>query len=153
MDTMKIARNPKTLVILLTIAAFALATSTLAAVTVTHNLNSIGTINTSPNIDIFGDSACNTPINSVNWGSIAAGGSSTQTVYIKNIGTGSMTLSMTVTGWAPSNAGTYITMSWNREGTTLAAGQSTAATVTLNVASGIAGISSFSNTITFTGTG
>jgi hypothetical protein len=65
-----------------------------------------------------------------------------------------MTIRMTVTNWNPANAGDYITITWNREGTRLNPGRSTSATVTLTVSASVvgAGITSFSNTISFTGT-
>jgi hypothetical protein len=90
---------------------------------------------------------------SVNWGSLAAGDTATQTVYVKNAGTGAMSLSLAVSDWSPSGASTYITISWNKQGTQLSAGQSVAATLTLTVSSSITGISSFSNAIMISGTG
>jgi hypothetical protein len=145
-------QTTKTIVILLTIAAFALTASTFAAVQVNQSVNSIGTIATSPNIGIYSDASCTNSISSMNWGSIAAGGSSSQTVYVKNTGTGSMTLSMIISAWSPTNANSYITISWNKEGNVLASGQVATATITVTVSSSITGISSFSNTITFYGT-
>jgi hypothetical protein len=102
---------------------------------------------------VYSDSACTTNMTSINWGSIAAGGTATQTVYVKNTGTGTMTLSLTASNWSPSGASTYITISWNQQGTQLSAGGSVAATLTLTVSSSITGITSFSNTITISGTG
>jgi hypothetical protein len=148
-----IIKASKPIIILLTVAAFALIASTFAAITTNQSLNSIGTITTSPNIGVYSDSACTTPITSLNWGSIAAGGTSTQTVYLKNIGTGSMTIGMTTSGWSPTTATTYLAITWNKEGIVLSAGQSAAATLTLTVSTSTTGITSFSNTITFSGTG
>lgn len=150
---MAIKKASKTIVILLTVAALALTASTYAAITVNQSVNSIGTITTSPNLGVYSDSACTNAITSLNWGSIAAGGTSTQTVYLKNTGTGSMTIGMTATGWSPSAASTYLAITWNKEGIVLSPGQSTAATLTLTVSSNTTGITSFSNTITFSGTG
>lgn len=150
---MAIAKTSKYLVIVLTVAAFALATLTLAAINVSQNVSSSGTITTSPNIGVYSDSACTTNMTSINWGSVAAGGTATQTVYVKNTGTGSMTLSLAVSNWIPSGASTYITISWNQQGTPLSAGGSVAATITLTVSSSITGITSFSNTIAISGTG
>lgn len=149
---MAIAKASKYLVIVLTVVAFALAASTLAAITVTQNISSSGVV-TSPNIGLYSDSACTTNMTSVNWGSVAAGDAATQTVYVKNTGTGAMSLSLAVSNWSPSGASTYITISWNKQGTQLSAGQSVAATLTLTVSSSITGISSFSNSITISGTG
>jgi len=150
---MAMAKASKYLVIVLTVAAFALATLTLAAITVTQNVSSSGAVVTSPNIGVYSDSACTTTMTSITWGSVAPGGSATQTVYVKNTGTGSMSLSLAVSNWSPSGASTYITISWNQQGTQLSAGQSVAATITLTVSSSITGITSFSNTITISGTG
>jgi archaellum component FlaG (FlaF/FlaG flagellin family) len=150
---MAITKASKYLVIVLTLAAFALATLTLAAINVSQNVSSSGTITTSPNIGVYSDSACTTNMTSINWGSVAAGGTATQTVYVKNTGTGSMTLSLAVSNWIPSGASTYITISWNQQGTQLSAGQSVTATITLTVSSSITGITSFSNTIAISGTG
>jgi len=150
---MAITKSSKLLVIILTVAAFALATLTLAAINVSQNVSSSGAIATSPNIGVYSDSACTTNMTSVNWGTIAAGGTATQAVYVKDTGTGAMTLSLAVSSWSPSGASTYITISWNKQGAQLSAGGSVAATLTLTVSSSITGITSFSNTITISGTG
>jgi uncharacterized repeat protein (TIGR01451 family) len=173
---MAIAKASKPLVIILTIVAFALATSTLGAIVVSQNVYSAGTITTptptptptpnptptptpsstpiaAPNVGVYSDSACTTNKTSITWASVAAGETATQTVYVKNTGTAPMTLNLAVTNWTPSAASNYITITWNRQGTQLAAGQSIAATLTLTVSSSITGITNYSNTITISGTG
>jgi hypothetical protein len=150
---MALVKTSKIMIIALVIAAVALAGSTLAAVTVNTNLSSSGTITTSPNIGAYSDSGCTNALTTINWGSIAAGAASTHTVYVKNTGTGTMTLNMTVSGWSPAGASTYIAVTWNKEATNLSAGSSTAAILTLTVSSSITGITTFSNTITISGTG
>jgi len=166
----KATKTSKTLVIILTMVAFALATSTLGAIVVSQNVSSSGTITTptpapsatptptptstpiaAPNVGVYSDSACTTNKTAITWASVAAGGSATQTVYVKNTGTASMTLNLAVTNWTPSTASNYITITWNKQGTQLAAGQSVAATLTLAVSSSITGITSYSNTITISG--
>jgi hypothetical protein len=149
---MKIVKTSKSLAIALTVVAITLATLTFAAINVNQNLSSSGTITTSPNLAAYSDSACTTLMTSINWGTITAGESTSQTVYVKNTGTGSMTLSLTTSDWSPSGADTYLTISWNQQGTQLTAGQSVAATITLTVSSSITGITNFSNTVTLTGT-
>ncbi len=150
---MAVQKASKITIFLLTAIALVLVGSTLAAINVSQDVSSSGTIITSPNIGVYSDSACTTNMTSINWGSITPGGSTTQTVYVKNTGTASMSLSMAVTGWTPSLAGSYITISWNKQNSNLNAGASTSATITLTVSSSITGISSFSNTITISGTG
>jgi hypothetical protein len=150
---MAIAKASKPIAIILVILAFSVVASTLAAITVNQNVSSTGTITTSPNIGVYSNSGCTTNMTAVNWGSIAAGGTASQTVYVKNTGTGSMTLNLATTNWNPAGASTYITITWNQQGTILTAGQSTAAIITLTVSSSITGITTFSNTITISGTG
>ena len=152
MKQTKITKIPKLSIIILTIIAIALTASTAAVLTVNQNVPSSGTITTTPNIGIYSDSACTTSMTSISWGSITAGGTATQTVYVKNTGTGTITLSLGASNWSPSGASSYITASWNKDGTQLSAGQSVAATITLTVSSSINGITSFSNTIVITGT-
>ena len=140
-------------VVSLVLVALALTMTTYSAINVSTNINSSGLITTSPNIGAFSDGACTTAVSSVTWGSISAGGTASQTVYIKNTGTGTITLSLATSNWNPTGASTYITVNWNQQGTLLSAGQSVAATITLTVSPSITGITSFSDTMTIIGTG
>lgn len=146
------AKASKLLIVVLTVTAFALAALTLGAITVTQNVSSSGVV-TDHNIGVYSDSGCTTNMASIDWGSVTAGDTATQIVYVKDTGTGAMTLSLAVNNWNPPGASTYITISWNKQGTQLSAGQSVAATLTLTMSSSITGITSFSNTITISGTG
>lgn len=151
---MAASKMAKIMVIALTITALTLAATTFAAITVNQNVGSTGTITTTPNIGVYSDSACTQNLTSITWGSIAAGSSTTRTVYVKNTGTGTLTLSdPTISNWNPTGASPYITISWDKTGTQLTAGQSTTATVTITVSLSITGITNFSNTITIQGTG
>jgi hypothetical protein len=150
MNTSKI---PKLSLIILSIIALALTASTAAVLSANQNVPSSGTITTTPNIGIYSDNTCITSMASINWGSITAGGTATQTIYVKNTGTGTITLNLGTSNWAPSGANSYINISWNKDGTQLSAGQSVAATITLTVSSTVNGITTFSNTIVITGTG
>jgi hypothetical protein len=102
---------------------------------------------------VYFDSGCTINMNSINWGSVAAGSSVTQIVYVKNTGTGTITLSLAASDWSPSIAGIYITVSWNQQGTQLSARQSVPAMITLTVSSSITGVTTFSNAIAISGTG
>ena len=153
------AKASKLLVIALTIVALALAAATFASINISsqnvssQNVSSSGTITTSPNVSVYRERGCTTSITSIDWGILAAGGNATQTFYVKNTGTGTLKLGLATSNWNPAAAGPYITASWNRQGTLLSAGQSVAATITLTASSNITGVSTFSNTITISGTG
>ncbi|MGD6850536.1 MAG: hypothetical protein ACQCN6_00575 [Candidatus Bathyarchaeia archaeon] len=149
----KSIKASKLVVIALTITAIVLTSTTVAVLTVNQNVSSSGTVSTSPNIGVYSDSGCTQSLTTINWGTVDPGASETQTIYVKNTGTASMTLAMSVTNWNPAGASTYMALTWNRQDTELSPGQSTAATLTLTVNSGITGITNFSNSITISGTG
>jgi archaellum component FlaG (FlaF/FlaG flagellin family) len=138
-------------IIAIAIAGALLTVTTLAALNVSENLSSTGTI-TAVNLDIYSDSACTIPITSISWGNVAPGSANPTTIYIKNTGNVAETLTMTSGSWTPSNANTYLTLTWNRQNTVLAAGASTSATLTLTAASNCGSLTTFSFTITITGT-
>jgi hypothetical protein len=137
----------------LALMALAITVTTYAAITVSKDVSSSGTITTTPNLGVYSDSGCTNSLSTITWGSVAKGTNTTQTVYVKNTGTGTMALSLSASSWSPSNANTYLTITWDKAGSTLTAGQSTAATITLTVSPSITGITTFSNTITLSGTG
>lgn len=152
---MTLARTSKLTVIILTIAAMAVAGVTIAAITVNTNVPTSGTVTAGPNTGVYSNSQCSSPITSISWGSIEAGGTTTQTIYIEDTGTAQMAPSITVNNWSPSNAGTYITITWSTLPAEIQPGVSNAiaVTLTLTISPSITGISSFSNSITIAGTG
>ncbi len=102
---------------------------------------------------VYSNSACTTPLTTINWGNLTAGATINQTIYIKNIGSGlSLALSMGTTSWTPASANGPITLTWNQEGTRLNPNQSVAATLTLTVSSGINDVTNFSVQINIAGT-
>ena len=146
-------RTLKLLIIALCAISCVLVVSTMAAINVNQNVTSSGTITTAPNIGVYSDSGCSTNLTSINWGSIVPGGTATKTVYVKNTGTSTMSLSLASSNWSPSSSSSYITISWNQQGTQLTVGQMVTATITVSVSSSITGISSFTNTIVISGSG
>jgi len=119
--------------------------------TSSQTIQSGGTI-TSVNVGVYSDAGCTQTITSLDWGTLAPGASTTRTIYVKNTGTVPVTLSMTTTSWVPSNANTYLTVTWNRENTNLAAGTTVAATLTLTASASAGSITTFSFNNVITGT-
>lgn len=107
---------------------------------------------TTVNVGAYKDAQCATNCTSINWSTINPGSSTNVTIYIKNTGTVPVTLSLSNSSWTPSNANTYMTLTWDKEGTQLAAGNFTAAKLTLRVSESITGITTFSFNIIITGT-
>jgi archaellum component FlaG (FlaF/FlaG flagellin family) len=130
--------NPKksatlTLTALSTVAI--ILTAVAAAVLNTQTVPSHGTITGSAEIDVYSDQNATTTCSSINWGTLSPGYSTTQTIYIKNTGNLPQTLSMNTTAWNPTEANTVLTLTWNKEGTSIAADEVIAATLNLTAAS------------------
>ncbi|MGD0203766.1 MAG: hypothetical protein ABSC20_07685 [Candidatus Bathyarchaeia archaeon] len=142
-----------TAVVTLVIIGIALALTTFAAITTSTTVPATGTVTTSAGLAVYSNSACTTSLSSINWGTLTAGGTTTQTIYVKNTSTGlSLSLNMTTSGWSPASANGPITVTWNPQSTDLQPGASTAATLTLTVSSSISDITSFSVNINIGGT-
>jgi hypothetical protein len=107
---------------------------------------------TSINVDVYTDAAATTPLASLSWGTLNPGSTVTRTIYIKNSGNTAETLNMTTTQWNPTAASSVLTLTWNREGSTLDAGAVVPATLTLQVAADPDSVTSFSMNIVITGT-
>jgi hypothetical protein len=138
-------------VIALVIISLALTFTTFAALNSTQSISSTGVVTTSAKLGVYSNFACTTNLTSINWGTLNPGGSTTQIVYIKNIGSGlSLHLNMTTSDWSVGANGP-ITLTWNREGTVLAPGQSTTATLTLAVSSSIDAVTDFNVQINING--
>ncbi len=128
--------------------------SSLGLLTINKTISSTGTIVVStPNLGIFSDSQCTQSLTIFDWGSIAPDTSVTKTIYIKNSGDVPLTLTMASSGWDPAAAANSMGLTWNKQSSTLAVGQTTSAVLTLTVDSDISGISTFSVDIIVSGTG
>jgi hypothetical protein len=103
-------------------------------------------------LGVYSDYGCTHAIASVNWGTLHSSVTTQVTVYIKNLYTVTMALTMHVESWNPSSAVTYISLTWNRENYDLSAGSVVEVTLTLSVASGLSGTVDFSADIVVTGT-
>jgi hypothetical protein len=122
------------------------------AIISSKTVSSTGIITTT-NIGVYSDSDCTQSLTSINWGNISTGNSVTRTIYVKNLGTTQVTLSLSVENWTPANANGPLTVTWNRESTAIAPNQVSTATLTLRVSSSISRITSFSVDIMISGTG
>ena len=128
-----------------------LTVTTAGLLSVSQTVESEGTV-TAINLGVFSDSSCTQTLTGIDWGNISPGDSVTKTVYVKNTGNAPITLSMTTSSWDPGIASEYITISWNREGTSLNPDQSVSATVTLSVSPSINDVANFYVNIVVTGT-
>jgi hypothetical protein len=124
---------------------------TAGVLVASQTVQSGGTI-TAINVGVYSDSGCTQNCTSIDWGTLAPTNSTTRTIYVKNTGTIPVTLSMTTLSWVPSNANTYLALTWNRQNYALAAGSSVSATLTLTASASAGNITTFSFDIVITGT-
>ena len=117
-----------------------------------RTLPSTGTI-MAINVEVYWDVAGTQNVTSIDWGIPAPGDIVNKTVYVKNTGNNAMNISMSTSSWVPAGASTYLSLSWDQEGASVAAGGTVQAIISLDVSSGIAGISDFSFNIVIEGTG
>ena len=143
--------NTKLIATALALTGITLTVVVLAALSASTTVPLNGTVNT-VNVEAYSDSACTQPLTALNVGNVNPGSTVTKTVYIKNTGSIPVTLTMDTSGWSPTGANTYLTLSWNRQNDVLDAGDSVSATFTLTVASDTGSLTTFSCSVTITGT-
>ena len=139
------------IIVAIVLAGMLLTVTAASVLSVNEALPSRGTIVSSINVEIYSDPACHQKLTSIDWGDIEPGGTSSQTIYIKNAGDKPLVLQMTTDNWNPSEADGPITVTWNRENANIASGQSGPAVLTLSVSSTISGITDFSVDIVIIG--
>jgi hypothetical protein len=137
--------------IALAIITICLTATTFATLTSYKVIPYSGTI-TTINLGVYTDSGCTQNLTALSAVSVSPGSTTTQTVWIKNTGNVPENLTMTVSNWNPSNAGSYLALTWNQQNTVLSAGQSIQATITLTAQSNTGSLTTFACDITFTGT-
>ena len=103
-------------------------------------------------VQVYWDQAKTDPCTLINWGFVDPGFSYNKTVYVYNPGNTNATLTMTVNNWNPAVAETYLTVTWNRQGTVLEAYLLTSATITLTVNPTVTNVTNFNFDLVFTGT-
>jgi hypothetical protein len=84
-------------------------------------------------INLYCDVECNQPLTQVDWGDIEAGSVSQATVYVKNDGQTSSTLTLSSNNWNPSALQNYLTLGWDYSGQTIDSGQVLEITLSLMV--------------------
>ena len=134
----------------MTIAGVLLVALTAGLLTTTQNVPGSATIS-AIGLGVYSNSGCTTALTSISFGSVNPGTQVTQTIYLKNTGNIAENLTMTVNSWSPSNAGTYITITWSPTTSPLASGAVTSATVTLAASASAGALSTLSFNLAFTG--
>lgn len=87
----------------------------------------------SVSIGVYWDKNCSDAVSSVNWGYAKPGSTRDIIVFVKNEGNISITLSMSTSNWNPSEATSFVHLSWNYTGETIEQYQILPVTLSLNV--------------------
>lgn len=103
------------------------------------------------NITVYWDSRCTNATNTIAWGMIEPNSTLTKTIYLKNSGNSQGALNMTCNGWNPSGSGSYLNLTWNKEGVSLAPNAVVPAVLTLKVSKGVSNFTNFSFDIVIAG--
>jgi hypothetical protein len=133
------------------VAGIMMLTSVLALLQSNRSFSNTGSI-TTVNVGAYQDSGCTQVLSTIDWGNVLPGSSSSRTIYVKNTGNAQISLNMTLNTWNPSNAASYMNLTWNQENTVLNVGNNVAALLVLSVSASVTGITSFSFNATITGT-
>jgi hypothetical protein len=92
-------------------------------------------------------------VTSIDWGTLNIGSTTNVTVYVRNEGSVSVTLTKAVT-WHTAGVSSYLTLSWDYKGQTLTVSSVTKIVLTLTVSSSTpASITDFSFDLGITATG
>jgi len=129
---------------------FLLTTTTIGLLSVSEEVAFEGTI-TTLDVDLFSDQQCTQNCSAISWGGVYAGESSSEIIYVKNTGDAPITLSMSITNWIPETANSSISMTWNKENTTLDPEETVQATLTLTISENVNDISNFDYKMLITG--
>ena len=129
-----------------------LVSQAFPATQTSKKLSSTGSIQTSAEIGVYSNFQCTTPLTSLSWGTLEPGESQAIVCYIKNEGDTALTLLMYPSGWNPTEATDYLTLSWNYDGNPISPHTSVQVTFTLSVDESIEGITTFSFDVNIVGT-
>jgi hypothetical protein len=131
-------------------AIIVMMTSALALLQPSTTITNTGTIE-ALNVGVYQDSACTQPLSSINWGTLKPGTAANRTIYVKNTGNAAVSLNMTVTTWNPSIASSYITLTWDKQGSLVAVGNNVQALLVLSVSANVNGFTDFNCTTIISG--
>lgn len=100
------------------VIALALVSIVLGAMTYQRRIPSIGNVY-AVGVDVYWDAACTQNVTLIDWGEIAPSTINNVTIYIKNTSTEDADLTLTTENWNPTNISSFLTLTWNYNGTFL----------------------------------
>lgn len=134
------------------VASFIGAMAVTGAITSSLTIGNTGKLK-AINVEVYQDSSCTQVLSQIDWGSLEPNAVINKIVYVKNTGNTQMTLHLSSSNWNPVEASNYITLSWNKENTSVAPGSIVTASLKLAISSSISEISTFNFNIVIQGSG
>jgi hypothetical protein len=95
-------------------------------------------------VGIYWDKDCTNTTRCLNWGLIEPNSNKNLTLYLRNEGNSDVSLRLGASNWTPSNASSYMSLSWNYSGQILKTNELIPIKLTLRVSPTIADITDFS---------
>jgi hypothetical protein len=152
MKIKKTALIPLIALVFIAVTLSAVTAGVLIAQQDVPNSGSIGgNITSTVDISVYNNPDATIICSALYWGNLNSGDTATKTIYIKNVGNVSETLSMTATNWTPSTATQSLYLTWNQEGAVLAAGEVVPATIVLKIVADTGDLSDFSFNLVVSG--
>ncbi|MDH5596286.1 MAG: hypothetical protein OEY40_06195 [Candidatus Bathyarchaeota archaeon] len=109
----------------------------------TLSIGSRGIVKTE-GVGVYWDSSCSNAVSWLDWGTIEPGSTKNVSIYLRNEGNYAVSLSMFADNWYPSDASSYMALSWDYAGQTVDPQDVVQTTLALSTSSGIEGITDFS---------
>jgi len=103
----------------------------------------VGAVEAVGEIGVYWDSKCTNAVLSIDWGTLKPGAVKNVSVYIRNEGNETVSLSIKTENWDPSSAYTYMILSWNYMGQSISVSKVAQVTLTLSISTKISGITNF----------
>jgi hypothetical protein len=101
-------------------------------------------------VGIYWDRDCTNSTRSLDWGFINPNSNNSLTIFIRNELSSPLSLWLRTSSWTPSNASSYMTLSWNCSGQILKTNEAIPIQLTLTVSPSVIGISDFNFETTIT---
>lgn len=103
------------------------------------------------NCVVYWERDCLTVVTDIDWGTLDPNTSKNRLLYIRNEGSGNITLQLTTENWIPDNCTYYITLTWNYGNQVIVPDEVILITFTLTISANITGINNFTFDIIISG--
>jgi len=104
-------------------------------------------------VGVYQDPELTVPLTEINWGILEPGEEKNHTAYITNESNVPVTLFLSTENWSPLNTSSFVALTWNYDGHSVAVDGFIEATFTLAVDPAISGTETFSFDIVIVGSG